>query len=395
MRILKFDILYPNDYFLQKQEENKTLIGKLSFEEYVQWIHSLKIGYGDIITKELKKAGWEIQDYYNQDPVFIQKLKESHHFNTDFIRNLFSKNIKYLKPFTLKTILQYRRVKNVRQEVQKNILLRKFIDAYKPDIIFLREPCQVDNAIFREIKDQYLVATLIGCNISHPINWQAQNSDTIFTIFPEYKTFFDANRINSSLFEYGIDDTVYEEVKDLPKIHDVVFVGLLGTEEQSTKTQLMEYVAGRFDFKWWGPKGNLIEKFPNLQRTWQGVVAGKEMFIVYRQAKIVVNDYVDTANNSAVNMRIKEVLSTGSLLLTRTAENISFLKELGAIEVFTDEEDCAAKISHLLKAGDEREQIAKKGYATAKKLYSSAVIIKNMKDVLEENYVKKFNVKRH
>lgn len=394
MRILKFDILYPTEYFLQKQEENKALIEKLSFEEYVQWIHSLKIGYGETITGELKKTGCEVQDYYNQDEVFLDKLKKKYHLNTGFIQNLFSKNRTYLKSFSLKTILQYRRIKKVRQEVQKNILLRKFIDTYKPDVIFLREPCQVDNAIFREIKDQYLVATLIGCNISHPINWQAHTSDVIFTIFPHYKTFFEANKIETHFFEYGISESVYAEGKGLPKLYDIVFIGLLGTDDQSKKTSLMESIAADFNFKWWGPKGNLINNYPNLVKSWQGMAAGMDMFTIYSQAKIVVNDYVDTADSKAVNMRLTEVLSTGTLLLSRFAKSLIKLKENNAIETFENEQDCKNKLLYLLSHDAEREEIAMKGLSIGKELYNSTGEMLKMKDILEKSYEKKFGKKK-
>ena len=391
MRILKFDILYPNDYFLKKQEENKELISNLSFEGYVEWIHSLKIGYGDIITEELKKAGCEVQDYYNQDEVFLHKLKKKYHFNPGFLHNIFSKDIKFLKQFSLKKLLQSRKNQQVRSELQKNVIVRKYIDEYKPDIIFLREPCQVDNAIFREIKNDYLVATLIGCNITHPINWQAQTSDVIFTLIPEYKTFFEINKIETYLFEYGISEAMYEELKGLPKIHDVVFVGLLGTDDQSQKSRLMEFIASHFNFKWWGPMGELINDYPNLEKAWQGMAAGKDMFTIYHQAKIVLNDYVDTANHKAVNMRIKEVLSTGSLLLTRQAENITLLREQEAIETFENEEDCKTKLEYLLANGEQREAIAMKGLSIAKELYRSSDIISRMKETLEKSYKNKFS----
>lgn len=382
MRILKFDLLYPADYFLQLREDNKALIDQLSFEEYVQWIHSLKIGYGDTISRELKNAGCEVQDYYNQDAVFLQKLIQKYQFKTGFMQNLFSNNSSFLKTLSLKTILQYRRIKKVRQDVQKNILLRKFIDAYKPDVIFLREPCHVDNAIFRDIKDQYLITTLIGCNIAHPINWQAHTSDLIFTIFPHYRTFFEANRINCSLFEYGIDDSVYEAVKELPKLHDVVFVGLLGTEEQYQKTRLMEYMAQRFHFKWWGPKGNQIDQFPNLKKSWQGYTAGMEMYKIYRQAKIVLNDYVDTAGTTGVNMRIKEVMGVGSFLLTRFAENIRLLEGENVMKTFKSETECSALIDHYLLHEEERETIARNGYAYSSKHYNSRQMMEPMlKDI--------------
>ena len=70
------------------------------------------------------------------------------------------------------------------------------------------------------------------------------------------------------------------------KKYDVTFVGLLGTTDQLKKTEFLEFISSQCDFKWWGPKGELIHNFPGLLRSWQGIVAGTEMYQVYAQSKI-------------------------------------------------------------------------------------------------------------
>ena len=67
---------------------------------------------------------------------------------------------------------------------------------------------------------------------------------------------------------------------------NVTFVGLLGTTDQLKKTQFLEFISSKCDFKWWGPKGDLINEFPCLLKTWQGIVAGKEMCQIYAHSKI-------------------------------------------------------------------------------------------------------------
>jgi spore maturation protein CgeB len=169
----------------------------------------------------------------------------------------------------------------------------------------------------------------------------------------------------------------------------VSFVGLLGTNVQMHKTLLMESVAARHPFHWWGPKGPLLDSFPNLTKTWQGVVAGKEMYEVYQRSKIVVNDYVITANSDGVNMRLKEVMSTGSFLLTRFAENIRFLEEANALKTFTTEAECSQLIKHYLLHEEEREQIAATGYTYVRNHFGSSTVMEPVITAIAEALEKK------
>lgn len=76
MKVLKFDLLYPEEYFKEVQKENVALIDKMNLYEYVDWIHQQKMGYGEVITNEFKREGWEVLDYYFQDIVYFNKVKK-------------------------------------------------------------------------------------------------------------------------------------------------------------------------------------------------------------------------------------------------------------------------------------------------------------------------------
>jgi hypothetical protein len=276
--------------------------------------------------------------------------------------------------------------KQLRKQILNDVLVQEAIAFYKPNVIFLREPAQVNNSLFKELKKKYLIVTLIGCNIAHPVNWSPLHSDFIFTIFKHYETFFRINGIRSAMFEYGIAERAYaQKAKEI----EVSFVGLLGTHEQMQKTLLMESVAAKHPFQWWGPKGPLLDCFPHLTKTWQGIVAGKEMYEVYQRSKIVVNDYVDTANCNGVNMRIKEVMGTGSFLLTRFSENIRLLEEVNALKTFKNEAECSEMITHYLSHDKEREAIALNGYAYAREHFHSKRVlgpmIQEITNVLHKN----------
>jgi hypothetical protein len=386
MKILKFDLLYPSAYFEQIKKRDQSIISSLSLQNYVQWIHEQQIGYGEVISHAFKLAGWEVFDFYNQDPLYRQKLQAETGIRPSFFQLLSSVKRRYFYHVSLQDFIAAINRKEARKQILNDVLVQEAIAYYKPDVIFLREPAQVNNRLFKELKKKHLIVTLIGCNIAHPINWNPLHSDLIFTIFKHYNTFFRINGIRSTMFEYGIAVQAYaQKAKNI----DVSFVGLLGTNEQMQKTLLLESVAAKHPFQWWGPKGPLLDSFPHLTKTWQGVLAGKEMYEVYQRSKIVVNDYVDTANSDGVNMRIKEVMGTGSFLLTRFAENIRLLEEVNALKTFTTDTECSQLISHYLLHEEEREQIAATGYTYACNQFGSSTVMAPVITTIAEALEKK------
>lgn len=386
MRVLKFDLLYPDTYFRDIQKRDSQYIYSCSLQNYVQWIHEQQIGYGEVISHAFKQAGWEVVDFYNQDPLYRQKLQDETGIRPSFFQLLSSVKRRYFYHVSMQDFIAAINRKEVRKQILNDVLIQEVIAFYKPDVIFLREPAQVNNRLFKELKKKHLIVTLIGCNIAHPLNWTPLHSDLIFTIFKHYDTFFRINGIRSAMFEYGIAEQAYaQKAKDI----DVSFVGLLGTNEQMQKTLLLESVAAKHPFQWWGPKGPLLDSFPHLTKTWQGVVAGKEMYEVYQRSKIVVNDYVDTANSDGVNMRIKEVMGTGSFLLTRFAENIRLLEEANALKTFTTDAECSQLISHYLLNEQEREQIAATGYTYARNQFGSSTVMAPVITAIAEALEKK------
>ena len=209
------------------------------------------------------------------------------------------------------------------------------------------------------------------------------NSNLIFTLFPEYVKYFEANGIDSCLFEYG---NFQLSEKKLEKVYDVTFVGVLATTVQKQKTIVMDKVAHSFDFKWWGVMGNLMNDFPVLKKSWQGHAAGTKMFDIYKSSKIILNDYPFNEKGWASNIRIKEVLSSGSLLLTRYSTDLDLLIEKKALVTFENEEQCLELIDYYLKNEIEREQIAQNGLELSKELFDSQKIMKRVNTIILEKY---------
>ncbi len=361
MRILKCDILYPFDYLVSKQIEFKNEIDSMDLPQYMFWLHGLRMGFYNLFSRELSAAGDDVFELYYQDDFQFNKIVQTYQLKFFFLNLLTPKGFKWWRENSIADIKLALFSKQKRFELTKKIQLRIFIEKFSPDIIFLREPCQIDNNFWLPYKGQIKIVTMIGCNISHPVNWRLHNSDLVFTITKEFNEFFKLNGINSNLFEYGFDSELLKDLDIGVKKYDVTFVGLLGTNDQFKKTQFLEYISTRCQFKWWGPHGEFINKFPGLLNTWQGIVAGKEMYQVYVHSKIVLNDYVQSNGDNAVNLRFKEVMGTGTFLLTRYASNLIDFENLNLFRTFYDNDDCISKINYYLSKENEREAIALSG----------------------------------
>lgn len=120
-----------------------------------------------------------------------------------------------------------------------------------------------------------------------------------------------------------------------------------------------------------------------------GFTGGIEMFQIYADSKIVINDYGDDAGNVAVNMRIFEVMGIGTLLLTRNSHSLAKWHDL--LETYNNSEDCLKKIIFLLKNTNVREQIAKNGQSFVLENYDYKKLMKELGDQLLEAYKFKFN----
>lgn len=114
------------------------------------------------------------------------------------------------------------------------------------------------------------------------------------------------------------------------------------------------------------------------------------MLKIYRQSKIVFNDYGEVANGLGVNQRIFEVLGTGSLLLTRYADNFKSEYPEDIFVVFTDEKDCLEKINYYLKNEKEREEIALRGQKFILENFTYEKLMKELSGHLKQLYKQKF-----
>jgi hypothetical protein len=385
LRLLKFDSVYPVDFLKQKQNQVYSSLLEKSYEEYYQWLIDCRMGFSDFLTYPMNKAGWSAREVVASDDMLLRKLPIT---AAPPIWKQAGAFVKHLARASIKDMLTLRAF-GTHGYTQRWQLLERHINWYRPDVIFIREPSHVDGLFWERFRSRCLIVGFIGCNTKDAWHWNAHRHDVIFSLTEEYQKFFEAVGIQSHLFSYGVDERMALELADETKKHDCTFVGYLGIPSQRAKTALLEAVAKQTGFKWWGVKGPEIAAYPALVQSWQGSAAGIDMFRVYKQSRIVINDYGDVAMGRNVNIRTMEVLGVGSFLLTRAASNIEWLEEAGALVTFRSPEDCVNKIKHYLTDAAGREKIAAQGLRTALEHFNYRDIAHRVMEIIAAAYEKK------
>lgn len=393
LRLLKFDSAHPEGCLQRLQQQRSAELASLDYKGYYEWLMDLRLGMSDFLTHPMNEAGWVAREFLAKDRILMRKLGQAGEIARAGLGGRLQFALRQALSLPVSDAVSFRWTRGA--DLQwRYWLIRNYVATFRPDVIFVREPAHIDGDFFNAFRDKCTLVALIGCNTNHAQHWDPHRYDVVFTLTEEYQRFFTIQGINSHVFEYGVDDRLQRQVSGLPKKYDCTFVGFLGQPTQSRKTELMDHLASRIEFKWWGVKGSEISKFPALLATWQGEVAGLEMFQIYKQSRIVLNDYVDMAGGANVNIRTKEVLGVGSMLLTREADNVRGLEAGGALVTFRDADDCVSKARHYLAHDPEREKIAECGLQTALQRFNYRSIARNVMSIIGQAHEKKNAVRR-
>lgn len=351
-RLIKFDIIHPTEYLAKKKAE-WTDLKDLSLEEYRERLIALRSNYSDFYTYHLNQSGeWRAEEYFLMDPDFTEKMAD----------RLFGRKKFYYKN-------RYARSKRT-LKLSAGRWERFVMDAYlrkeKPDVIFARSQPIPSRHWQKYRKDSLLVARL---SARLPYNWHPNHWDLIYTDQPDFQTFFRLHGVDCILNDQGFDARIPTELEERPSRHDVTFVGGLGTKNFTLRTNFINQLVSdaSFDFKWWGYwwpdkyDTRTLDDFPALAKTFQGVTSGLEMYQLFQDSKIVLNDYVDTANGEGFNQRIFEALGSGSFMLTRKAQNFKGTFPDGLFATYESLDEAREKIKYYLDHPEERKEMAEKG----------------------------------
>ncbi|MDQ3020504.1 MAG: glycosyltransferase [Bacteroidota bacterium] len=373
LRLLKFDAINPQVYIDNKIEDNQEVFRKMNRAKFLEWIISTRANFSDFYTYNLKILGWETQEFYINEN-YIDKVADELYSST-------------------KTLIELKEnLKNKIRPVKKRWKIKvisDYIKIYKPDVIFVREQIGIASDFWSSFSKNALLVSRIAAPI--PKSWSPKDWDLILTSTETYKNFFEINGVQSVINHNGFDQRILNELVNSEKIYDVTFVGGLGNRNWAKRTKCVEYLAGHLDFKWWGYNGNKYKPDHPINKSWMGITSGLEMMNIYKQSKIVFNDYGEIAEGTGVNQRMFEVLGVGSLLITREAENLKKEYPQNIFVTFKDEKDCLDKINYYLANEKEREEIALAGKKYILENFTYKNIMEELDILLKESYNKKFS----
>jgi len=372
LRLLKFDTVNPEKYLLEKLAENSQKISGFGKKELLDWIISLRCNFSDFYTYNLKNLGWEAEEFIVSDLYFEKAAKEIYDGMLPFkkLKESFKDGIRPLK-----------------HRWRRRVLV-DYIKRFKPDVIFVREVIGIPSDFWKYFNDRALIVSRLAASL--PLNWSPLDWDLIFTSTLTFRNFFSINKVSSVINQNGFDERLINEVKNDGKKYDFTFVGGLGRRYWKKRTECAEYLASNTNFKWWGIKGSDIGESNSLSKSYNGIKSGIEMMQIYKDSKIVFNDYGEIAEGEAVNQRIFEVMGIGSLLLTRHADNIKKIFPPDTHVMFKDERDCADKVNYFLKNEKEREEIAANGQRFILENFNYKNIMKELDIFLKKKFNEKF-----
>lgn len=342
MKLLKFDTIHPINFYEGLVKDNKDLVDGQSFDDYLDWMFSQRINHSNYYSYNLLRHGVEGYEFLINDKCFMGKLNSE----------LLHESNQGIKGF-VKCIL------GRGNDVSWQYTVSQYIDQINPDIIFLREPSGIDYDFLTQYTNRCLIVTRLNCQIQACKNLNPSIIDVLLTGQTEFKSFFELHGISSYIVRDAFEPEVLKDLSSNEEKYELTFVGALGGDYHNRRSTTLNEIAKDYPLKWWGPKGRNIRDFPYLEKTWQGITGGVEMFMICYNSKIVLNDYPDFTRNEAVNQRIFEVMGCGSLLLTREAVNLKDEFPRDCYSSFKDTQDCKEKIQYYLNNAKQRNELAR------------------------------------
>ena len=373
MKLLKFDTVNPEEYLRKKVSSNFEEINEMDRKKFLEYIISLRSNFSDYYTYNLKKLGWEAEEFF-VTPFYIDKVADE----------LYGRGKKLMK---IKESIKDK-IRPARKRWVLNVIL-DYINIYKPDVILVREVIGIPSEFWRSYDNKALIVSRLAAPV--PRYWSMTDFNLILTSTDAYKTFFELNGVETFINPNGFDERILNETGQCEKEHDVTFVGGLGNRFWAKRTEIVNYFAGKIDFKWWGYCSNKYPEDHPIKRSNQGITSGLDMLRIYKKSRIVFNDYGEIAENTGVNQRLFEVLGLGTFLLTREAVNFRKSFPENIFVTFRDEKDCLDKINYFLKNEKEREEIASAGQKYILENYRYEDLMKNIDVILKNSYRKKFS----
>ncbi len=203
-------------------------------------------------------------------------------------------------------------------------------------------------------------------NLNTHLQW-AKNFDYTFIAQREYiPEFKKAGIENVFWLPLGADPEVHSP-KNVKKIYDVGFVGSVNSEVHQRRAELLNKI-------------NSVVQV-SYRRCWL-----EEMAEFFSASKMVFNNAI----RNDLNMRLFEVMSVGSFLLTDVARNSGqeeMFKDGEDLGIYTDD-DITGKVKYYLAHDSKREKIANRG---RQMVHNAHTYAHRAEEILEISFGKKVN----
>ena len=370
-RLVKFDIVHPADYLAARKRAWGEALRSWSLEEYRARLNALRSNYSDYYTHPLNASGeWAAEEYYLMDADFAEKVARAH---------LSLRERLALRARAGRFALRYGRAFSYEMAVAEAYLRR-----VRPDVVFVRSQ-PFPSVWWQRFRASSLLVARLSARM--PVHWHPEHFDLVYTDHPLFAEFFQLHGVDTRLNDQGFDTRVTAELAERPPQRDVAFVGGLGSVNFSQRTAFLEGFAERRPLEWWGYwwySGRPMSDYPHLAAGYRGATSGLEMYQTFRDTRVNLNDYVDTANGMGFNQRLFEVLGVGGFLLTRAAHNFDGTFPEGIFATYTDLDDCLGKVDYYLTREAERREIAAAGAAFIRERYDFSRIAAAFRRDLEE-----------
>ncbi len=372
MRLLKFDTVNPKNYLQKMAMQNSKAIGSMTRDELLEWIIKLRANFSDFYTYNMQCLGWEAEEFIIAD-VYLKKVEAELYRGRVSFENLKDRIIEIIRPV---------------KDRRKLNLIRDYVNDFKPDVILVREQAGIPSEFWSSFSKNSLIVSRIAAPL--PRAWSPASFDLILTSTEVYRKFFELNYITTYINPNGFDCRILDELETSEKRFDFTFVGGLGDRFWAERTKCFRYLADNSDIVWWGYNEETFAETDPIRKSHRGIAAGLEMLQIYKDSRIVFNDYGEVAGGEGVNQRIFEVMGVGSFLLTREADNLRKDFPVGLFATFRDEKDCLDKAKYYLSNEKEREEIALAAQAYILQNYNYRDIASDLDKIIREKYRKKF-----
>lgn len=263
--------------------------------------------------------------------------------------------------------------------VDPSDVLRKQIEAFNPDVIFLQD-------LNIELpKTNALIAAQHSCPWAG--DEKVRKAAVVMTSFPHYVERIEALGVKAVFNPLAFDPIVLERIGPVfgEREHEVVFIGGVGAPSHwRAGMEVLEAVARTIpSFRWWGYGVETLHPHSALRDKYQGTAFGLDMYRILAQAKVCINRHGTVAEHFSNNMRMFEASGMGALLLTEQSKNIRDYFSASECVTYSSPEEAVYSIREALKNDAAREEIARNGQARTLKDHTYLKRMEKVSEVLK------------